>query len=70
MSELRPDEPRIAAAGADPDRREAAPRGVRGVQTAAETAVLAATSLPIGPYESQFRASLGPFTGNRKLGTT
>jgi hypothetical protein len=45
MSELSPDEPSIATAGADPDRRKAAAHEAHGVQTFAMTSALAATPI-------------------------
>ena len=47
MSELSPDEPSIAAAGADPGRRKAAAHEARGVQTFAVTSAPAATPFPV-----------------------
>jgi hypothetical protein len=52
MSELPPDEPSIAAAGADTAGREAAAQEARGAQTFAVTSAATATPIPIGASES------------------
>jgi hypothetical protein len=64
MSELLPpDEPSIAAAGADPGRRNAAAQEARGAQAFAVTSAPAATPIPVGSRESQLR--VWRETGNR-----
>lgn len=54
MSELSPDEPSIATAGADPGRRKAADHEAHGAQTFAVTSAPAAT--PIAELFIQFDA--------------
>jgi Meiotically up-regulated gene 113 len=57
MSELTPDEPSIAAAGANPGRRKAVAQEARGAWTFAVTSARVATPIPVGAGESQFCAS-------------